>query len=114
MEQSGLMWKLRVKIDSWSQGVDEHIRQRNRRLLIDAYLRLPPGRVWFFLKHRRFETLKLQARSLGNMEGKNGLHFRPDIVEDGPEDVIARGKYHSPILLSKYIKVLRSLPHHRE
>ncbi|KAH7023846.1 hypothetical protein EDB80DRAFT_698755 [Ilyonectria destructans] len=92
MEQSGLMWKLRVKIDSWSQGVDEHIRARNRRLLIDAYLRLPPGRVWFFLKRLRFETLNLQARSLENMERKNGLPFQPDPV-DGPEDVIARASH---------------------
>lgn len=49
-EQSKRMWILRVKIDSWSQGVDEHIRQRNRDLLTQAYLRCPPKRTWLYLK----------------------------------------------------------------
>jgi hypothetical protein len=48
--QVQLMWKLRVKIDSWSTGVDEPIRQRNRELLTSAYLRCPPRRVWLYVK----------------------------------------------------------------
>jgi len=30
------MWKLRVKIDVWSKGLDETLRQRNRDLLIEG------------------------------------------------------------------------------
>jgi hypothetical protein len=46
--QAALMWKLRVKIDVWSKGVDDTLRQRNRELLMGAYLWLLPCRVWPF------------------------------------------------------------------
>jgi hypothetical protein len=69
-EQAQRMWTLRVKIDSWSQGkVDEDIRQRNRELLIDAYLRLPPGRVWLFVKLSRVEMLNSKLELESNEEG---------------------------------------------
>jgi hypothetical protein len=80
-EQAKRMWTLRVKIDSWSKGkVDEVIRQRNRELLMDAYLRLPPGRVWLFVKFSRFEMLN----------GKWGLEHNEEGVAMA-EDAIARG-----------------------
>jgi hypothetical protein len=68
--QAQRMWTLRVKIDSWSQGkVDEAIRQRNRELLIDAYLRLPPSRVWLFVKLSRVEMLNSKLELESNEEG---------------------------------------------
>lgn len=48
--ECGRMWTLRLKLDSWSQGVDEGIRQRNRDLLTDAYNRLPPCRIWLYVR----------------------------------------------------------------
>jgi hypothetical protein len=45
MKQAALMWKLRVKIDVWSKGLDETLRQHNRDLLIEDYLWLPQRRV---------------------------------------------------------------------
>ena len=64
------MWTLRVKIDSWSQGkVDEAIRQRNRELLINAYLRLPPSRVWLFVKLSRVEMLNSRVEPERNEDG---------------------------------------------
>jgi hypothetical protein len=69
-EQAQRMWTLRVKIDSWSQGkVDEAIRQRNRELLIDAYLRLPPSRVWLFVKCSRVEMPNSKLELERNEEG---------------------------------------------
>lgn len=81
------MWKLRVKIDVWSQGLDESLRQRNRELLIEAYLRLPPHRVWHFVKHIRLAYLTQMA---GPMGGNGPCHLEDSFVE-GPEDIIAQG-----------------------
>ena len=43
------MLVLRIKIDSWSKGIDEGIRQRNRELLESEYIRLPSQRLWLYL-----------------------------------------------------------------
>lgn len=83
------MWKLRVKIDVWSQGLDQSLRQRNRDLLIEAYLRLPPRRVWHFVKHIRFAFLARNTK----LKGKNESYDPADSFVDGPEDTIAQGKY---------------------
>lgn len=77
MDQARKMWILRVKIDSWSKGkVDEAVRQRNRDLLLDAYLRLPPCRVWVFVRFSRFAMLRDRPE---------------DTTWVMPEDAIARG-----------------------
>ena len=84
VDQAGLMWKLRVKIDAWSQGLDESLRHRNRLLLIESYLRLPPCRVWLFVKHIRLAFLE---RSMGfETEINFGDYFQE------PENIIAKGK----------------------
>ncbi|RSL73642.1 hypothetical protein CEP54_000077 [Fusarium duplospermum] len=57
MHQSGLMIKLRIKIDAWSHGVDEDIRRRNRILLVEEYMNLPCRRFWLFLKQCRFMVM---------------------------------------------------------
>ncbi|KAK7408402.1 hypothetical protein QQX98_009442 [Neonectria punicea] len=86
LEQASLMWNLRVKIDAWSQGVDESVRQRNRQLLIEAYLRLPPRRVWLFVKQLRYEhdNLALKTKGRSDVPPLNGTF-------NDSEDVIARG-----------------------
>jgi hypothetical protein len=88
MEQSALMWKLRVKIDVWSHGLDESLRQRNRELLIEAYLRLPPCRVWYFVKRIKFAFLSKKPRLGAEDESYDPL----DPLVHGPEDTIAQGK----------------------
>ncbi|KAJ4329060.1 hypothetical protein N0V84_000411 [Fusarium piperis] len=79
MHQSGLMLKLRIKIDAWSHGVDEAIRRRNRTLLLGEYMNLPCRRFWLYLRRCRFMILtggepKLSRGSLdpilGGMEDK--------------------------------------------
>ncbi|KAK1752334.1 hypothetical protein QBC47DRAFT_363898 [Echria macrotheca] len=80
MQQSARMWVLRVKIDSWSKGVDESIRERNRDLLVDAYLRLPPRRVYLYVKVCRQVMV----------DGYHSELFGSDSCGDaiGPEDVL--------------------------
>ena len=80
--QAQRMWMLRVKIDVWSKGIDESIRVRNRKLLIDAYLRLPSRRVWLFVKYARFTMLFFDEYK-DDMDKTHVL---------GPEDTVARGK----------------------
>ena len=70
------MKTLRIKIDSWSLGIDEDIRQRNRELLVYAYLRLPSHRLWLFIQswrdmvveHEGIDLLSLQMGWPGKPE----------------------------------------------
>lgn len=80
------MWNLRIKIDVWSAGIDESIRERNRLLLIEMYLQLPRRRVWLYLKQWRSGVLEVSGGSrIPTMEP-------PELDFGGPEDVIAKGK----------------------
>jgi hypothetical protein len=96
------MWKLRVKIDAWSKGLDESLRQRNREILIETYLRLPPRRVWFFLKHIRHAFFRRAA----GLEGENEPYDDAGLYVQGPEDTIAQGKCLLSIVM-QYILTLR-------
>jgi len=101
MDQTRRMLKLRIKIDVWSQGLDESLRQRNRLLLIEIYLRLPPCRVWFFVK--RIRTASLEHSKAFQTE----IDF--DDCFQGSENIIARGKY----LMSSFIQnVLTKIASH--
>jgi len=74
------MWKLRVKIDSWSKGIDEDIRERNRGLVEEAYRRLPPRRYILYYKFcRDIITGQPDTERVGDMSG--------------PEDAVAKGTY---------------------
>jgi hypothetical protein len=85
LDQAARMWKLRVKIDVWSAGVAEPIRQRNRNLLEEAYRRLPPAR---FMVYAKFWRAKMLFR-LGSEDGPGDGHDGPDTFA-GPEDVVLR------------------------
>ncbi|KAK3379138.1 hypothetical protein B0T24DRAFT_716765 [Lasiosphaeria ovina] len=68
----------------WKErGVDETIRQRNRALLLDAYLRLPPHRVWLYVKIEIWQMQDAQGpRHCVNPEGLNRLMYRAGIASD--------------------------------
>ncbi|KAK0643888.1 hypothetical protein B0T16DRAFT_190532 [Cercophora newfieldiana] len=85
-DQAQRMWTLRVKIDSWSRGVDESIRQRNRNILEEAYLRVSPARYFVFAKVSR---IKIAAAELSK-----GKEYPVDVV--GPEDIIAQARHIIP------------------
>ena len=79
MEQAALMWKLRVKIDVWSKGVNESLRQHIGELLTETYLRFSPCRMWIFLKHIRVAFLGKAA----GREGGNEPYDRADLYIQG-------------------------------
>jgi hypothetical protein len=90
------MINLRIKIDVWSQGIDERIRERNRQLLIDTYMGFPPARVWYYLKHVSMH--KKNDLSGGMLLRQKSSKDIPDVGESGsnehlsgPEDVVAKG-----------------------
>lgn len=82
MDQSAKMLSLRIKIDVWSKGIDESIREEIRNHLRDLFCQLLARRVWFYLKHIR--CLELDKR-------RPDINFRLDDLMDGPEDVIVNG-----------------------
>ncbi|KAG6003045.1 hypothetical protein E4U21_002434 [Claviceps maximensis] len=82
MDQSIRMFRLRVKIDAWSHGVDERVRQNNRNALVEHFLTMPRRRVWLYLKRWRLMSLQLDGSDLRT-------HLEMSTV-DKPEDVIAR------------------------
>lgn len=98
-EQSRRMLQLRIKLDSWSQGVPEFIRARNRVLLIDTYMRLPPARVWLYSLSVKLMILYHNEEVDVREELSSGR--RP---LDSPENIIAEGKY-----LTELMSALRLL-----
>ncbi|KUJ19189.1 uncharacterized protein LY89DRAFT_479643 [Mollisia scopiformis] len=53
-EQAQMMLRLRIKIDTWTSGLDEGFREKVRQDLGKLYCRLPPQRLWIYLKRLRF------------------------------------------------------------
>ncbi|KAG6015479.1 hypothetical protein E4U43_005246 [Claviceps pusilla] len=82
MDQAARMFNLRIKIDVWSRGIDEQVRQRNRDALIEHFLTMPRRRVWLYLKRWKLTSLLHEGTA------QRG-HMNNSPVE-GPEDVIAR------------------------
>ncbi|ENH71317.1 hypothetical protein FOC1_g10006174 [Fusarium oxysporum f. sp. cubense race 1] len=89
-EQASRMQQLRIKIDSWSYqyGVDEVIRNRNRNLLLQMYMLLPPARFWLYMKRVRImllspENIFITVQPL--VELLNNPNFR-----EGPEDTFSK------------------------
>ncbi|EXA34251.1 hypothetical protein FOVG_14684 [Fusarium oxysporum f. sp. pisi HDV247] len=89
-EQASRMQQLRIKIDSWSYqyGVDEVIRNRNRNLLLQMYMLLPPARFWLYMKRVRImllspENIFITVQPL--VELFNNPNFR-----EGPEDTFSK------------------------
>jgi hypothetical protein len=87
MDQAAKMLNMRIKIDVWTQGLDEDYRERIRENLRDLFCQLPARRYWQYLKRIRFMLLKGYQSDLAD-----DLRLE-DFAIDGPEDVIANGKY---------------------
>ena len=88
MDQVGRMLNMRIKIDVWSKGLREIIREDIRTKLRELFCQLPARRFWFYLKAVRNMLLKGKKadRALESLEGS-------DLKVDGAEDVIVNGKY---------------------
>lgn len=88
MDQAKKMLNMRIKVDVWSRGVDELVRERIRKHVQELFCELPPRRVFFYLKSIRHMILEgvERAETIGSK--------KPDTEapETEPEDAIANGK----------------------
>lgn len=93
---------MRIKVDVWSKGLDESIREEIRGHVRELFYQLPARRVWFYLKHYRH----LEEDESG---GSAGSDLDTDNLIEGPEDIIANGKassYHAPFIFSLFLTLL--------
>jgi hypothetical protein len=81
------MLNLRIKVDVWSQGLEESIRQKIRDNVRELYSEFPPQRVYYYVKRIRHMEL---SRYFSN-RGPRELQGEGNLLH-GPEDVIAKGK----------------------
>ncbi len=88
MDQAAKMLNMRIKIDVWSQGLVEPVRQDIREKLRDLFCQLPARRVWIYLKHLRYMLLK--GKKPDRRVGAQGFSDREMA---GAEDDIAKGNY---------------------
>ncbi len=96
MDQVSRMWQLRTKINVWSQGIKEDLRQANREHLVGIYRQFPRRRLWLYLKQWR------------QMELSQSHKIDGDGVVDGPEDIVAKGTYFHPFSYSRLPTVIQS------
>ena len=87
MDQAAKMLNMRIKIDVWSQRLQEHIRQEIREKLRDLFCQLPMQRVWMYLKNIRYMLLK--GRKPNRILGRQ---LPSHEFMEGAEDVIIKGK----------------------
>lgn len=85
VDQSAKMLNLRIKIDVWSKGIDESIREEIRNHLRDLFCQLPARRVWFYLKRIRYLEL--------NERRPDDINFHLEDLMDGAEDVIVNANH---------------------
>ena len=92
MDQVRKMTYLRIKIDVWSQGIDEAVRARARDNLTALYCEhVHPCRVRLYLKQSRVMALGRPPGAAGTRGGELAMEFF-----DGPEDNVVRGKQTVP------------------
>ena len=88
MEQARRMLNMRIKIDVFTQGLDEGFREGVRENLRELFCQLPPRRVWQYLKCVR--NMLLRDRTIGPKD-KIATELEETLIMDGPEDSIAMG-----------------------
>jgi hypothetical protein len=83
------MLTLRIKIDTWTNGLHEGFREKVRRDLRDFYCLLPAHRLWIYLKRLKFLQ---NGGTFLNFFGKiQDSKLRHQLLF-GREDAIAKGK----------------------
>ena len=91
MDQAHIMVDMRIKIDVWSKGTDEEIRENIRERFMDLFSQLPARRLWFYLKH--IQNMSLRMISIDSIVSRTRSMDVSDIekLTNGPEDIIAKG-----------------------
>lgn len=79
---------MRIKVDVWSKGVDENIREQIRDHVRDLFYELPARRVWLYLKYIR--NMLLRGGEAGETAESQTCM---EAWMEGPEDTVANGKF---------------------
>ena len=93
IDQARKMLNMRIKIDVWSQGVDEYRRQEFRDQMARCFWQLPPRRIWLYLKNVRI--LKLNGKKMAGRQKVDASQLRFPDQRGYAEDVIAEGQYYA-------------------
>lgn len=96
MDQARRMWKLRTKIDVWSKGLDEAVRNTARELLAEEYLQLSPRRVWLYTFRITMAAFQ-QATLPPELWADPSLEFPQELWDDSPSHTMAKGERYLPI-----------------
>ncbi len=91
------MLNVRIKIDVWSKGLDEAVREGIQENLRELFCQLPARRVWHYLKHIRHMRL-----GPGGTIVKEALKLEASELIEGPEDVIVKGIV-CPLMIPKLV-----------
>ena len=86
LDQAAKMLNMRIKIDVWTQGLDENFRKKVRRQLRNLFCQLSARRVWYYLKRIRHMLLKGNGTVESQVDSNHLI--------SGAEDVIVNGKNH--------------------
>lgn len=88
MDQARKMLNMRIKVDVWSQGVDERVRERIREHVQELFCELPPRRLLLYLQSIR--NMLWKGVEGAKTTGSKKADAEPPVI--GPEDAIANGK----------------------
>jgi hypothetical protein len=91
------MLRLRIKIDTWTKGLDEGFREKVRVDLLHLYWELPPQRLWIFLKRWRF---MINGGTILGLRSDVHDYALPEELIPGPEDVVAKSKHPTNVLIT--------------
>jgi hypothetical protein len=98
MEQARRMLNMRIKVDVYTQGLDENFREGVRENVRELFCQLHPQRVWLYLKNVR--NMLLRDRTIGPKD-KIATELEETIIMEGPEDSIAMGSILFPLHLTQ-------------
>lgn len=88
LDQARKMLNMRIKIDVWSQKLDESIRMKIREQLQKLFCQLLARRVWYYLKLTRQMLLGRQKSN-----AKTEVQLDKESFMEGPEDAIVQGEF---------------------
>ncbi len=89
MVQARRMWNLWTKIDVWSKGLEDQIRETARDLLTKAYLQLSPRRVWLYTL---YTTMAVVQQATLPKEGDPSLEPPGDLWNESPVHTMVKGE----------------------
>lgn len=93
LDQAKKMLNMRIKIDVWSNGLDEIRRQEFRDQMARLFWQLPARRVWLYLKSVRFRLRPEKEIAAAQRVDISQLSIFDQ--SEHAEDVIVKGQYHA-------------------